>query len=509
MTLFVGIDWGKDGAWTGVQEDVTARTKGGRAGSITCSYGRPNAVTPVTSGDGALVLGNEDRVLSPRNTSSPIYGSIKPARPVLIQRTIGATTFTLFRGHTSSSPLNPDVDSQKVRVSLVDALADFQRQTVTCDLVNGIRTGTAIGLVLDAAGWTGGRDLDPGVTVIPWWWLNGADALGALQDLVASEGPPALLTVGSSGEIVFRDRHHRLLKARSLTSQSTWRGSGAEPVMNAFTYDDAWGNVVNSAGATVDVRAPGDLSVVWSTTSAIDIADGETKLVTASTSDPFTSAVVPDSTDMVLTGTVTADLTSTSGGATTIRLTASGGPAQVTSLQLRAVPIQTVRQIPVSSSDTASIADYGRRNFDGAGRMPWAGPYDAQAILDTAVAQRAQPLTILTVRFQIGGTLNTGRAAALLALNLSDRVTVVEPGTGLSADFFIESIAHELTGEEDHAITFGLEAAPVIPSNLFRFDVTGQGFDQGVFGAGLDDPSTIFLFDGGSGHRFDEGVFSA
>ncbi len=506
MTLFVGIDWAKDGTYTGPYDDVTARARGGRAGSVRVSYGRAMATDLAVSGSGSLVLNNSDRVLSPRNTSSPLYGKIRPARPVLVQRTIGATTYTIFRGRTDHSALQPDLNSRSVGVNVVDALADFKGQTISTRLYRGLRTGLAVGLILDAIGWTGGRDLDVGATFMPWWWLSNVDALSALQDIVSSEGPPALLTVGSSGEIIFRDRHHRLLKTRSLTSQSTWRGSGGEPVMQSLTYDDAWSSVVNAVAVSVDSRAPSAFGVVWTSTETVYVDTGETKLVTVSTSDPFTNAVVPDSTDIVATGTVTAALTRTSGGTTTIRLTAVGGPARVTGLRLRAIPIPVVRQYQLTSTDPDSATEFGPRGYDNA--LTWCGPDDAQAVIDTVVAQRAQPLAQLTVRFQIGGPVNTGRAAALLALNLSDRVTVIEPETGLSADFHIESITHELTGEEDHTITFGLEQAPTLPTPVFRFGVSGQGFNDGVFGGGLDDPNTIFLFDGGSGHRFSEGVFA-
>jgi hypothetical protein len=495
VTLFVGIDWGKDGTYSGL-DDVTLRAAGGKAGIVSCQYGRDGstATAPATAGRGSMVLKNEDRALSPRNTSSPLYGQLKPGRPVLIQRTIGATTFTLFRGHTDYAPLNPDISSRKVSISLVDALQDFRKQQISTGLYGGIRTGDAIGVVLDAAGWTGGRDLDAGSTLIPWWWLAGTDALTALQELVASEGPPALLTVGSSGEIVFRGRHHRLTRSRSVTSQSTWRGSVVEPVMQGFTYDESWANIVNSVTATVDVREPaaGDPTVVWTSSGTVDIADGETKLVTVATSDPFTAAVVPDSSDLVFTGAIAVDLTRTSGSVTTIRLTASGGPARVTGMRLRAVSVPVARQVQISASDTTSISDYGPRGYTTA--MPWAGPLDAQAIINTVVAQRGQPLPILTIRFQVGGS-NTSRAAALLALNLSDRVTVIEADTGLSADFTIESIGHDLTGEEDHALTFGLEAVPTQPALVF---ILGSA-TRGVLGTnrlgreGLDDPSTVFV----------------
>lgn len=514
MTLSVAIDWLKDGDFTDFGDDVTARVRPGMS-RAEVSYGRDQttALTPIVSGHGSMTLDNRSRDYSPRNTASPLYGLLKPARPVQLQRTVSGTTYTLFRGHTDDSPINPDVSARTVSLGLVDTLADFARVKVSTALYSGLRTGDAIGLVLDAVGWTGGRDLDAGVTYIAWWWLDGVDALTALQDLVASEGPPALLTVGPSGEVVFRDRHHRLTRASSLTSQSTWRGSGAaEPVMlPGFSYDESWKNVVNSASAAVDVRAAGDLGVVWSSTGTVTLTDGETKLITATGTDPFFGAIAPDPTlDMtVASGTVSAALTRDSGGSTTILLTASGGPATVTSMQLRAIPVPVQATVQVSASDTQSIADYGPRGYPT--QMPWAGPGDADAILRTIVAQRAQPLTILTVSFQVGGSrsVDLTRAAAILALDLSDRVTVIEPETQTSGDFFIESISHSLTGDVDHVVTLGLEATPAQQVNVLRFDTAGQGFDQGMFGSGLDDPANMFRFDSTSGHRFDEGVFAS
>ena len=74
----------------------------------------------------------------------------------------------------------------------------------------------------------------------------------------------------------------------------------------------------------------------------------------------------------------------------------------------------------------------------------------------------------------------------------------------------VESIEHEISDPSgaDHAVTFGLESAPVVVEDLFRFGVAGQGFNDGLFGSGLDDPGTMFRFDGTSGHRFNEGVFA-
>ena len=484
MTIKVEIDWDRNGDFSTVGDNVTDLVRPGQ-GSVTAEYGRDQmtALAPTISGRGSIVLDNRDRRFSPRATTlvngsaNPLYGKLKPARPVKITRTVSPTDYTIGVFHTDDTPINP-TDEKNVTLTLIDSLADFRGQNVSTQLYQGIRTGQAIGYILDACGWPAAlRDLDSGATVIPWWWEDGTDALTALEKIIRSDGPPALLTVGAAGEIVFRDRHHRITRAASITSQGTWRNSGPLD-MQEYSYNEAWSNIVNTGTASVDVRAVQELQPVWTSDTTISLTTGEERLVTASTTDPFLNAVPPvngiDYT--VMSGSITTTLLRTSGGSATIKLTA-GSPAVISNLQLRAQPVTVAYTVQVSASDVASIADFGPRSFPG--DLPWCGPYDAQAVLDTAVAIRSQPLPILTVKFLVG--VNTTKANALLARDLSDRVTIVEPETAVSGDFYIESIGHEFTGEHDHAVTFGLEAVqiPVIP--VFRFDVAGQGFDQGMF----------------------------
>lgn len=419
------------------------------------------------------------------------------------------SAYVLFNGHTDDSPINPDIDARTVGLSLVDWIADLRGQTITTPLYQGVRTGQAVGYILDAAGWPSGlRDLDAGGTVMPWWWEDGADALTALDKVLRSEGPPALLTVGSDGEIIFRDRHHRLIRTASLISRGTWRGAGPlEPVMaRPFTYDEAWRNIVNSATVSVEVRNLQPVDVVWSSESLITLSAGETRLIAAATSAPFAGAIPPVAgIDYTLTaGTVDVSLLRTSGASATIVVKAVGGPATLTTLQLRAQLLGTTYSVQVSAMDAGSVSDFGPRSYSN--DLPWCGVEDAQAVLDVLVALRAQPLPVLSARFVVGN--NVARAGLLLPRDLSDRVRVVESETVLDADFFIESIAHELTGEDDHAVTFGLEAVPTPPVvTLFRFNTTGAGFGQGQLGSNVDDASTLFVFDQ-SGRGFANGTFA-
>lgn len=525
--IFVEIDWAKSG-FTDYLDDVSRDVI--RPPGISVAYGRDQttALAPTVSGQGSFTLINAlvntrnpalGRKYSPRNPNSPLAGTLKPARPVRITRQLDGIDYALFNGHSDDTPLSPDRNSQTVSLTLVDYLADLRGQNITTQLHRGIRTGEAVAIILDAVDWPAdARDLDAGATVIEWWWESNTDAFSALERLLRSEGPPAMLTVGTNDEIIFRDRHHRLTRPASLTSQGTWRDSGIEPVITAenFSYDESWGNIINSGNVSVDIRAPAELQPVWTSDTPITMSSGEQKILTVTATDPFLNAEVPVGTTdpeaegfdfVILSGSVSVRLITDSGLSTGIELTAGAGGVAMSGLQLRAQPVQVAYTVQVLAEDADSIAEYGRRSFPD--DLPWCGVADAQAVLDTAVAMRSRPLPIITARFQVGN--KASKAAQLLSRDLSDRVTVIEPETYTDGDFFIESIAHDISSEFDHAVTFGLEAASpdfeVPADTAFRFDTTGKGFDQGTFGSGLTLSATVFRFDT-SGQGFDDAGFA-
>lgn len=512
MSLRVEIDWHHSGFalasaspdFLGAGVDVSFPFDYVRvdAGPLVLNFGRDqtSSMAPIVGGSGNLTLDNADRRFSPRYISSPLFGNIKPARPVRITRTysdvysdiyddhyVSGETYILFRGFTDDNPINPDVEAKTVTLSLVDGLAYFRGVKITTPLYSGIRTGDAINHILDACNWpTAMRSIDPGATVMPWWWEDNEDVMDAMNKLLQSEGSPALLTMGADGEVIFWDRHHRLRHTASTTSQDTWTTLGAEPQMNVpFQFDEAWRNIVNTGIVDVPVRAEQELQVVWENEAVISLAASQQRVITVSTTDPFLSAVVPVSgTDYELvSGAVTPTLSRTSGASATLTLTAGGSGAVIRDLKLRAMPVTVAHSVQVSVTDSTSVTDYGQRSFTA--DLPWCHQYDVEAIMEAAKDQRAQPLPVITVTFLIGR--DETRANMILARDLSDRVTVVEPETGLNHDFFIESITHELSGEFDHRVTFGLEMCPDFatpdPDTTFQFNknVAGHRFNEGVF----------------------------
>jgi hypothetical protein len=289
--------------------------------------------------------------------------------------------------------------------------------------------------------------------------------------------------------------------------------------LEPFGYSHGWRDIVNDISFDVDERQPdANLSVVWDSTETINLTLGQSHQVQAKAGEPFRDAAdLVTGTDIILSGagTVQAQLSRRSGQSTTITLLAIGGPVTITRLQLRARSVPSTRTVKVSASDSVSIARHGARsNPDDA---PWAGRHDAFAISQVLLAHYAQRRPTVQLRL-VSSDLE--HLLQILTRQISDLITIRHGELGLDADFHIENIQHTIArmpaAEDDdscqqrvHYAVFGCERSGLVSaSNPFTFDVSGSGFDDGVFDpTGADDPSSVFIFDDPLQGRFDQGRF--
>jgi hypothetical protein len=505
------IDWLGNGFADTAGDDVTGRTLDQRT-TVGAKYGRDQArqFSPTAPGELHFELNNMSGDYSPENAASPLYGHVVPGVRVQLQATAGGTTTGIYSGYIDDLDIKPGLNDRSVPVTCTDALGRLRGVSITTPLYQGIRTGTAIGYLLDAAGFPPDkRDLDAGVSYLPYWWLDDADAYDALMQLVDSDGPTAYAGFDTQRNFVFRDRHHRLTRTASLTVQATWRSSGVEPVISdPVVYDHGFKEIVNSVSTEVPLRTidPG-LSQVWTSQGQISIPAGGSVAVTARAAGPFLNAVTPDQdTDWTLvSGDAAVSLSQTSGQSTVITITSTSGGV-IQDLALRANAIQST-SVLVTANDVISIGTYGPRSMK-EGRLPvWANAYDAAAILALIVAKRGERLPSVSVTMR--GGANATRLTECLTRDLSDRIHLTETLTGLDADCFIEQIQHAIgQGGTEHVTTFGLEKIPPAVANPFTFDVSGQGFNDGLFSAGsLDVAETMFRFDT-AGQGFDDALFA-
>lgn len=458
---------------TGPGEDVTSRTLH-RAG-IKLQYGRDQArsESPIRPGQGSFQLDNFTRDYSPDNASSPLFGNLFPGRTVQIRAHHNSASYTLLRGSLEDYTIDPNLASRSVSFTCIDALGELQQRTVSTAVYQGARTGTAIGAVLDAAGWTAARDLDSGATVFPFWWAEGINALDAVKKILAAEGMGSIAYVGSEGEFVFRDRLHRSIRTASNTVQATF-DSIAEPAIDQrLSYDVGWRDIFNYATCDItELIVDNDATVVYSDGATRNISTGQSQTINVNSSVAFVDAITPvlDTDYLVQSGSVTVSLSRTSGQAVTITITAVS-TASVVGMQLRAYKLSTNRTVKVVSQDATSIARYRLRTITV--DAPFIGVNDAQAILDKLILARKDRLPIVAIGLV---NANDTRIAQMLSRDLSDRVHLDIPEADIDSDFFIERIEHQISADK-HVTTFGCEKAfdAVTASELFILDSATQG----------------------------------
>ncbi|MFC5744838.1 hypothetical protein [Actinomadura rugatobispora] len=500
------IDWDGDGDFTGPGEDVTDQVLAKSGFSTEFGRDQARALSPPASGRATFTLNNISRNYSPDNPASPLADDLLPAREVLSTVELDGVTRALFRGHLDDFEVKVEKNVREVDCVAFDPLAKLKDNKVSTQLYAGIRTGEAINVILDAADWPADlRDLDVGATVIRWWWEEGTDAWDAILKLVNSEGPAAIVHADEDGRIVFRDRHHRILDAGSTTSQATLTdgANGYEPAFSGITYNHGLKDIVNHVAISVDERDPSpEPETVWESADLRNIGAGETLQLTVQTNEPVIDANVTF--DIVTAGTATSTLLQTSGQALTLQITAPGSAIAIANIVVTAQPVAVRRTVQVQQEDTASRDKYGQRSLPY--EAPWAGVTDAEAIAQIIVGARSERLP--TVEILFSDSSNPLRMAQQFGRDLSDRVHLTEAETGLDTDFFIEKIAHRVSGGGFVATTFGCEKAAVQPTGVFTFNDSARGFNDGVFGSpGLDDPSNTFVFDQ-AGRGFNDGLFA-
>jgi hypothetical protein len=523
----LAFDWSRSGGYGGTLEDVSGHVTADT--DITVTVGRDTSQAASQIPAGTLVFELEDQALNfaPDKSTSPIYGDVVPGTPAIFSATVAGATTTLFAGDLDEFDYDPN--GRTLSGTVIDAWGTPGGEQLSTPVYQGLRTGDLIGVILDAVGWPPtARDLDPGATVVAYWWAEGTDAATAVQELVDSEGPPAIAYV-DGGTFVFRDRHHRLLRSASQTSQGTYThiypegtgpGGDFKVLRDSFGYNHGMANIVNSATFEVDVRLPAAQEQVWSTDSAIGIPAGTTTTIIAQASDPFVNAITPtqalayddsgqpDGDYVLLSGSLAAvSIDRTSGQSLQITLTAGGTDVVLASLAVRAAPLTVARTVKVTY-ETAGLAAKDRKGWDRS--LPWCNEYDALAIAQRIVSTYATARPVLT--FTVDGLISAAYLQEFANRRISDRITVRNDVLGVNGPYMIERVTRTVKalGAAGAQLTITCEPPePVQASNAFTFDVAGKGFDQGAFAAdGIDSPATMFRFDV-AGQGFDQGRFSS
>lgn len=518
----LSADWSRGGHYTGALEDVSSYVVKGE--NVVASWGRTEPFTASEAAASKLnfTLNNHGRQFSPENAASPIAGMQRTGTPVRWTRDgVG-----LFTGPIDLLTVEPTRGSSTADIECLDAWSRLGDTELSTAVHQGKRTGDLITVILDAIGWpAAARSIDAGVTLVPYWWAEGTTAKTAVDELVASEGSPAIAYV-RNGVFTFRDRHHRITRAASLTSQGTHThivpsgpiGTDHKIVRDTFTYAHGLDRIVNSATIEVTPRVPQNQEQVWGTTDPLALSPGEVVTLIIRTDNPCLDMQLPSATFplragtdytydyQITSGSISFSLSRTSGQSALLTLTAGGSGAFLPiGVRVRGTPLTEGAARKFTASDPASQATYGLNEWPGT--APWAHYYDAQAIVDQVISNYAQPRPSVT--FSIEARLSSTTLARILAAEIGDRIVVRNDEIGLNAEFAIEQLTHvsQQLGVK-HTLTIGAQVVEQVQAaNPFTFDAAGKGFNDGQFTAYAgNNPATMFRFDT-AGVGFNQGVF--
>ena len=117
----------------------------------------------VISGVLDLPVTNSTGRFSPSNASSPLYGNLKPWRPVQLVASEDGGDYTLYRGFVSSIRCYPHLSKQQAFIRCTDGLDLIARHILTLDKESRTSTspGGALTVLLNGMGWPAAlRDID-------------------------------------------------------------------------------------------------------------------------------------------------------------------------------------------------------------------------------------------------------------------------------------------------------------------------------------------------------------
>lgn len=210
--------WGPDEQWT----DISDRLR-----SISTERGFSRDVDIWGGGTATVVLLNQDGYLSPSNMASPFVVAgvtgVRPWRPIRIRATYAGVTYDVYQGYALDwlETWDPSDAVATVTVPCVDEWARLARfgGFATTPVGAGELSGLRVHRVLDNAGYTGARDVDPGQVTLQATDLskNAADELKLVAD---SEG--GAVYVGAGGAVVFERQYALMEETRSNTVQVTF-----------------------------------------------------------------------------------------------------------------------------------------------------------------------------------------------------------------------------------------------------------------------------------------------
>ena len=432
----IEIDWDKDGDFYDTDEDVSSNVK-----TVHFSRGKSDELGKAEVGQCSITLNNANGLYTPSNSGGDLYGALLPKRPIQTYAIYNGNKYDLFYGFIEEIIPHPHKTEQDCIITAVDGMDFLSRHDMATALYKDALTGTIHGYILDDAGWSATmRTLDTGQDTVPYWYGHDVKARFAQEEIDDSE--QGFSYVGGSGYFYFEDRHHRSTSTHQ-TSQATFNNTMAD-----MTYSLSPRNVYNIIKVTVTPWELQSITELWRLDETPIIPAGETYTYWGNASvsgQPVfvdTWATLNDGdTDYTASGTVSVSQTNFAQAIKIVIENTDTVPVTITLLKARGTYYDNLTKVTLKAEDSTSQTAYQKRTFELDGKY-MTDSDKARDYVTYAIGKYKDPRAELSMSAM---NQDTTILAKILALEISDRITVVNDELGLNDDYFIDHMEHDIS----------------------------------------------------------------
>jgi hypothetical protein len=470
------VDWDQNGYFSG-------RNEARRLNDFTIRRGRRHYIQ--TNGEGfeqedtgslVATISDPDTDYVPFNTGSPLYGSLASNRRMSMNvvTPLGAA-YDLMKGNISKViPMSGLIPTVRLEAQDGWSLLRGQKSNITVVLQENVYTDEIVPLILNKANWPSdwSYDLNSGLDVQPYWWVDKKNAADAIFDIVHSELGRAFIK--ADGALAFRNRYFIEDPVMTITD--------ADYIYDSLEINVPWEiqrNVVSVIVRPRTLKASQDL---WSLPQVTPIVNGQTYefypeftynsetvpakdvLDLVATTD-YTANSAEDGSGTNLTSGLTVTKESLGNQAKITVYNGSGSNGYLTLLKIRGKPVVNDASVPLRASNIATNEDVLDFTLD----VPWIQNVSrADAFDDFLLDFLSAPKQYITL------TLKPD-VENQFALDLGRYVRVNSAQLGVDANYSIAYIEHEYERRRNYTMTtLFLEPLPDIAS-YWQFGISAFG----------------------------------
>lgn len=509
------IDWNRTGAYDHAYSDVTSYVRD----SLQWTYGMEYMQEFAPPARATIALNNLSGLFTPENTSSALYGLFQRGTLVKIETIVTSVTRTMFVGTITRYQIGAGVNDPIVSITIEDGMLPLLDAEYMPPLQTNVRTDQVlsaffssavvpypyptafamldISATLDTAPLFDDliTDLDTGVTTLAYAGDNagseeGVSAQGYLRDVITAEFGGRFFWDARAAKFVFHSRHHDALNTTtpvSIGEEDTLYSPAppsyfyADDVANDIEVTFAPRRVDSTSRVLYTLESPRSCKASDHVTMNVryrDPNDDRVRVGAVSIEQPgaggaWTANTAPDGSGSDVTFQLTLTV---NGGAESAEVTLynpTGSTVYLTKLELTGIAIYTLPRDSVKARDADSIARHGllKRVVD----VP---------IIDTSdTAQGFANYLLLTsktatgrlgqVSYEIGA--DDTRAAAILALNVGDRLNLTVSSLNITAAaYVVTGFRHVVNiATNSHLVTLMLSPAGRVAFGILDDSVRG------------------------------------